>query len=64
MPNISKGRLAMLPIELPVIDIQRTFADRLRQVREIEVQQVQAVTHANLMFQSLLAGVFSGRSAI
>ena len=58
MPNISKGRLAMLSIELPAIGAQRTFADRVRRAHELEAQQVRAVAYSNLVFQSLLAGTF------
>jgi type I restriction enzyme S subunit len=58
MPNISKGRLATLPIELPPIRAQRAFADRVRQARELEDQQGRAMAHADRAFQSLLAGVF------
>ena len=46
MPNISKGRLATLPIELPPIGAQRAFADRVRQARELEDQQGRAMAHA------------------
>jgi type I restriction enzyme S subunit len=58
MPNISKGRLAGLPIELPPIPLQNQFKRLLEETRELQASQVLASARANGAFQSLLAEVF------
>jgi type I restriction enzyme, S subunit len=62
MPNISKGRLAGLPIELPPISLQRDFAKVMEDMRVLQGEQTRASAYADGVFQSLLAGVFGAPS--
>jgi len=39
MPNISKGRLMTLPIEVPPLELQKEFAERVAEIRYVELAQ-------------------------
>ncbi len=58
MPNISKGRLAGLPIEVPPVGLQRRFSALAESARTLELEQARAGALANVTCKSLLAGVF------
>jgi type I restriction enzyme S subunit len=60
MPNISKGRLASLPIELPPLELQADFAARIERVEALRsgVQSLSRVDDA--LFVSLQARAFLG----
>jgi type I restriction enzyme S subunit len=60
MPNISKGRLSGLGIEVPPMPLQRRFSALASHARAIELQHAYATSVAYTAFQSLLAGVFGG----
>lgn len=60
MPNISKERLRTLPVEVPTLELQLKFADRVKEVRSIRQQQQAAIEKAEAVFASLLADAFSG----
>lgn len=59
MPNISKERLRTLSVELPPLELQARFSERVRQLRSIEVQQNDALKKAEAAFHSLLARSFA-----
>jgi type I restriction enzyme S subunit len=59
MPNISKARLASLPLEVPPIQRQRHFAALVIDAHDLGSQQLRASAAAAQTFQSLLAGAFS-----
>jgi type I restriction enzyme, S subunit len=58
MPNISKGRLAGLPIELPPIELQNRFSRLMERSRVLVREQTGATARAHAVSQSLLTGVF------
>jgi type I restriction enzyme S subunit len=39
MPNISKGRLITLPIEVPPLTLHREVVERVREIHELEAEQ-------------------------
>lgn len=60
MPNISKARLRELPLELPPIELQRQFSDRV-----VKLQHVRTLTRCasrvdGQLFASLLSRAFRG----
>jgi type I restriction enzyme, S subunit len=58
MVNISKAKLLELPIPVPPIDLQKSFAARASECRELSKTAQTATVRAEQTFQSLLAGVF------
>lgn len=58
MPNISKGRLVSLQIELPPICEQVRFARLVEDIRAIQGHQANAVAKAQATFDTLLARAF------
>ena len=60
MPNISKGRLIELPIEVPPMQLQKEFAQRVRKIRELEAGQANRRAHLDALFQSMLHRAFNG----
>jgi type I restriction enzyme S subunit len=61
MPNISKGRLITLPIEIPPLSLQKEFAQRLTEVRGMEASQAASRASLDALFQSMLHGAFEGK---
>lgn len=60
MPNISKGRLWALPIEVPPLALQTEFARRVTEIRELESKQAASRRRLEDLFQSLLHRAFQG----
>lgn len=60
MPNISKERLRTLPVEVPALDLQMKFVERVKEIRSIRQQQQAAIEKAEAIFGALLAATFSG----
>jgi type I restriction enzyme S subunit len=60
MPNISKGRLMTLPIEVPPLPLQNEFAQRMTEIRELEANQAISRTRLDALFQSMLHRAFNG----
>jgi len=60
MPNISKGRLMTLPIEVPALPLQKEFAERVTEIRELEAGQAASRLRLEALFQSLLHRAFNG----
>jgi type I restriction enzyme S subunit len=58
MPNISKERLRGLRIELPPIDIQRQFSEKVKAVHDLIAQQENALSIAKANFDALLYRIF------
>jgi type I restriction enzyme S subunit len=61
MANISQGRLLGLQVELPPIDLQRTYAERLRGVGRLDRRFVRSRTELDTLFTSLQSRAFSGK---
>jgi type I restriction enzyme, S subunit len=59
MPNISKGRLMTLPIEVPPLPLQKEFAKRVKEIRGLEVGQATSRTRLDALFQSMLHRAFN-----
>lgn len=60
MPNISKGRLMTLLIEMPPLSLQKKFAQRVTEIRQIESAQATSRACLDALFQSMLHRAFSG----
>ncbi len=60
MPNISKGRLLTLPIEVPPLAMQKEFAQRVAEIRQMEADQAASRTRLDALFHSLLHRAFEG----
>jgi type I restriction enzyme S subunit len=60
MPNISKGRLLTLPIEVPPLPMQTEFANRVTEIRELEAKQAASRERLDALFQSMLYRAFRG----
>jgi type I restriction enzyme S subunit len=61
MPNISKGRLLTLSIEVPPISMQDEFAMRVVEIEALEAEQAASRRRLEELFQSLLHRAFKGK---
>ena len=60
MPNISKTRLLTIDIPVPPLDLQREFAQRVQEAREIGARQAQSAERIEALYQSMLSRAFTG----
>ena len=60
MPNISKGRLYNFSIPVPPVTLQRQFAARVAEVRDLEAKQAASRQRLDDLFQSMLHRAFRG----
>lgn len=60
MPNISKARLARLPIETPPLPLQRAFASRVERIERHRVVVHAALAASDELFASLQSRAFLG----
>lgn len=60
MPNISKGRLLAAEIEVPPLDLQRTFAERVRAIEALKAQHRAHLAQLDALFASLQHRAFRG----
>jgi type I restriction enzyme S subunit len=60
MPNISKGRLLTLLIEVPPLPLQKEFAQRVTEIRALEAAQAASRKCLGALFQSMLHRAFNG----
>ncbi len=60
MPNISKGRLLTLPIEVPPLSLQKEFAARVSEIRAMQAEQAASRRRLDDLFQSMLHRAFNG----
>jgi len=60
MPNISKGRLLTLPIEVPPLPLQKQFAARVSEIRAVQVEQATSRRRLENLFESVLHRAFKG----
>ncbi|MCX6917522.1 MAG: restriction endonuclease subunit S, partial [Verrucomicrobia bacterium] len=60
MPNISKGRLLTLLIEVPPLPLQKEFAQQVAAIRELEIAQATSRQRLEALFQSMLHRAFNG----
>lgn len=60
MPNISKGRLLTLPIEVPPLQLQEEFAARVSDIRAMKAEQAASRRRLDDLFQSMLHRAFQG----
>lgn len=61
MSNISKARLIELPIELPPIDLQRVYSERVRNVNGLRHHSHRVAAQLDGLFASLQSRAFSGQ---
>jgi type I restriction enzyme S subunit len=61
MPNISKGRLLTLPIEVPPPLLQKEFAKRVTEIGGLEAEQAASRRRLDALFQSMLHRAFAGQ---
>lgn len=61
MSNISKARLVELPIELPPIDLQHAYSDRVRTVNSLRDHASRVIVKLDDLFASLQSRAFSGQ---
>lgn len=61
MPNISKARLAKLPLELPPLALQYEFASRVEQVDQQRLKVSEASRIEDQLFSSLQSRAFRGQ---
>ena len=61
MSNISKGRLAELLIELPPIELQHAYSDRVRAVNALRDQSSRVLVELDDLLSTLQSRAFSGQ---
>ena len=61
MPNISKGRLMTLPIEVAPRQLQEQFASRVAEIRAMQTAQAASCRRLGDLFNSLLNRAFTGK---
>jgi type I restriction enzyme S subunit len=59
-PNISQGIVRGLSIPLPPLLLQKEFAQRVTEIRELEAEQAASHRRLDALFQSLLHRAFNG----
>ena len=59
-PNLNTALIKALDIPLPPLPLQKEFAMRVAEIRELEGEQATSRSHLNALFQSLLHGAFQG----
>ena len=59
--NFSGPLIRALPMPLPPLELQRTFAARVTDIRALESAQVASRQKLDDLFQSLLHGAFRGQ---
>ncbi|MFV2096457.1 restriction endonuclease subunit S [Micromonospora sp. LOL_014] len=60
MPNISKGNLATVAVEVPPLDLQREFASAISSIETAKVVQRRALGELDALFASLQHRAFRG----
>jgi type I restriction enzyme S subunit len=60
MKNLSMGKVLSMKIPLPPLKLQRTFAVRVAEIRDLETTQAASRQHLDNLFQSLLQRAFQG----
>jgi type I restriction enzyme, S subunit len=60
MPNISKARLLDLPIEVPPLDLQRTFSERIRAIESLKEVHEASLVELDALFEALQYRAFRG----
>ena len=58
--EITLGNLRQLPVLLPPLPLQKQFAQRVAEIRELEASQATSRTHLDALFQSMLHRAFNG----
>jgi len=59
-PNVNAKQLASLNFLLPPLSLQREFAVRVGEIREMRTQQVASSKHLDDLFRSMLHRAFNG----
>ena len=62
MPNISKGRLMTLPIEVPPLPLQMEFARQVAEIRELNAFQAASRQNIDNLFRSMLHHAFANET--
>jgi type I restriction enzyme S subunit len=59
-PNVNAKQLASLRFPLPPLSLQKEFAQRVKEIRELEASQATSRTRLDALFQSMLHRAFNG----
>lgn len=60
MPNISKAKLQITPIEVPPLPLQQEFAKRIEAIEALKATQREAIAQLDALFASLQHRAFRG----
>ena len=60
LASINLTQLRALPVPLPPLDLQRQFAQRVQEAREIGASQAQSAERIEALYQSMLSRAFAG----
>jgi type I restriction enzyme S subunit len=60
LKHLQITELAKMPIPLPPLSLQKEFAQRVTEIRELEASQATSRTRLNALFQSMLHRAFNG----
>lgn len=58
-PTLNITQIESLPVPLPPLPLQEEFADRVREIRELEAEQARSAARLEELFQSLLHECFN-----
>jgi len=58
--NINSKELKSIIVPVPPLDLQKKFAERVTEIRELEASQATSRTHLDALFQSMLHRAFNG----
>jgi len=61
MKNISKPKVMSLEVPVPPLALQKEFAQRVTEIRELEAGQATSRTRLDALFQSMLHRAFNGQ---
>jgi restriction endonuclease S subunit len=59
-PAVGDGEVKDVPLLLPPLALQKEFAERVKEIREIEAAQATSRTRLDALFQSMLHRAFNG----
>jgi len=61
-PQLPINKLSQIKFVLPPLPVQKAFAARVSEIRELEAEQAKSRRQLDALFQSLLHNAFNGRS--
>lgn len=60
LASINMSQLRALPVPVPPLPLQKVFAERVREIREMETAQAESRARLECLFQSMLHRAFTG----